>query len=335
MEVCNLMVYLSEIKRLKMKRALVISGGGSKGAFAGGVAEYLMNEKGHTYDYFLGTSTGSLLVPHLALGKVAKVKKMYTEIKQEDVFNENPFTVSKKKGITNIGINHLHVLKMFAKGAKTFGESKALLSLIKRNFTKKEFNRIKSLNKEVVVTVSNITANRVEYKSIKDCTYSEFCEWIWISCNFVPFMSLVKKNKNEYADGGFSCQVPIVKAIEMGAKEIDVIVLHTENTLLNRMPSKNPFSLMSNMFEYLMDQVERKDIALGKASAKSKDVILNFYFIPNVMTTNALLFDTVTMEKWWRQGFAFAKKEYKTKTSDTGLDILEKGFKRTFKKLFS
>jgi predicted patatin/cPLA2 family phospholipase len=28
-----------------MKKALVISGGGSKGAFAGGVAEYLLKEK--------------------------------------------------------------------------------------------------------------------------------------------------------------------------------------------------------------------------------------------------------------------------------------------------
>lgn len=45
-------------------KALVISGGGSKGAFAGGVAEYLMKDKGKTYDLFLGTSTGSLLVPH-------------------------------------------------------------------------------------------------------------------------------------------------------------------------------------------------------------------------------------------------------------------------------
>ena len=51
-------------------RALVISGGGSKGAFAGGVAEYLIDEKNNTYDLFLGTSTGSLMVSHLALGKL-------------------------------------------------------------------------------------------------------------------------------------------------------------------------------------------------------------------------------------------------------------------------
>ena len=32
-----------------MKKALVISGGGSKGAFAGGVAQYLVNDKQKKY----------------------------------------------------------------------------------------------------------------------------------------------------------------------------------------------------------------------------------------------------------------------------------------------
>ena len=36
-----------------MKKALVISGGGSKGAFAGGVAQYLMENQGKEYDLFL------------------------------------------------------------------------------------------------------------------------------------------------------------------------------------------------------------------------------------------------------------------------------------------
>jgi len=35
------------------KKALVISGGGSKGAFAGGVAQYLMEENKRDYDILL------------------------------------------------------------------------------------------------------------------------------------------------------------------------------------------------------------------------------------------------------------------------------------------
>ena len=57
-------------------RALVISGGGSKGAFAGGVAQYLIEDLHKDYDLYLGTSTGSLLVSHLALQKVEKIKEI-------------------------------------------------------------------------------------------------------------------------------------------------------------------------------------------------------------------------------------------------------------------
>jgi predicted patatin/cPLA2 family phospholipase len=48
-------------------KALVVSGGGSKGAFGGGVAQYLIEEEKRDYDLLIGTSTGSLLVPFLAL----------------------------------------------------------------------------------------------------------------------------------------------------------------------------------------------------------------------------------------------------------------------------
>ena len=62
------------------KSALVISGGGSKGAFAGGVAQYLIEETKHHYDLFLGTSTGSLLVSHLALNKIEEIKKAFISV---------------------------------------------------------------------------------------------------------------------------------------------------------------------------------------------------------------------------------------------------------------
>ena len=74
-------------------KALVISGGGSKGAFAGGVAEYLIKDQKKDYDIFVGSSTGSLLVPHLSIGAIDKVKEAYTNVKQNDVFNICPFVM--------------------------------------------------------------------------------------------------------------------------------------------------------------------------------------------------------------------------------------------------
>lgn len=288
-------------------RALVISGGGSKGAFAGGVAQYLLQELQLSYDLFIGTSTGSLLISHLALQKIEKIKEIYTSVNQDSIFSNCPFTINKKYGIQTIGIDHWNVLKNFYRGGKTFGESHNLLELIKNTLTIEEFKNLKNGPKEIIVTVSNLSLNQVEYKSINDYSYEEFCEWIWISCNYTPFMSLVRKNGCEYADGGLGNMVPIEEAIKRGATEVDVIILQTEVSHLNRLPSRNAFSLLTTMFEFMLDRIEHQNIRIGKYVANHNDAIINFYYTPTVLTTNSLIFDKEKMTAWWESGFNFAK----------------------------
>ena len=288
-------------------RALVISGGGSKGAFAGGVAQYLIQELNHKYDIFLGTSTGSLLISHLALGKIEKIKEVYTSVNQDSIFSNCPFVIQKKHGVDNIAINHWNVFKNFYHGSKTFGESHNLLKLIKNTLTVDEFEVLKKSHKDIAAAVSNLSLNHVEYKSINDFTYEEFCEWIWISCNYTPFMSLVKKNGCEYADGGLGTMVPIEEAIKRGATEVDAIILQTEITHFNRMPSKNAFSLLTTMFSYMLDRIEQQNIRIGKYVAKHNNGIINFYYTPTVLTTNSLIFNKEKMTAWWESGYNFAK----------------------------
>lgn len=290
-------------------KALVISGGGSKGAYAGGVAEYLITKEGRNYDMFLGTSTGSLLIPHLAAGKIDKIHKVFTNVNQNNIFSVNPFVVRKKGDREYVSIDFLNSLWQFVKRKRTFGESKSLRRYLKKNFTYEEYLALRETKDDVVVTVSNLSKNIVEYKSIKDFSYEEFCDWIWISCNYIPFMSLVKKNGFEYADGAFGCVVPIREAILRGATEIDAIILESESMAYNKVLGKNPFSLMLNLFGHLLDQVERSDILIGKLAAKNKDVKLNLYYTPSKLTENSLVFNKKLMTSWWQQGYYYAKEK--------------------------
>ena len=120
-------------------RALVISGGESKGAFAGGVAEYLIDEKKFNYDIFFGTSKGSLLVTHLALNKIEKVNASFTSVSQKSIFDNCPLTINHKNGFDSIGINHFNEMKNFIRGRKTFGESNNLRKLITKQITQRSF----------------------------------------------------------------------------------------------------------------------------------------------------------------------------------------------------
>lgn len=288
-------------------RAIVISGGGSKGAFAGGVAQYLIQELKHDYNLFIGTSTGSLLISHLALNKIDKIKKVYTHVDRKSIFSDSPFLIKTDKHHNEeISINHWNVLKLFIKGKKTFGESNNLRKLIGKVLTQVEFDQLKSSNKEVVVTVSNLSLHETQYKSIKDFSYLDFCDWIWISCNYVPFMSIVYKEGCEYADGGFGSMVPIKEAIDRGATTVDVIVLETEINYLNSLPSTNAFSLLTNLHGFMMHRIEKQNISIGKFVATNKNAIINLYYTPTVLTTNSLIFNKEKMCKWWETGYDYA-----------------------------
>ena len=292
-----------------MKKALVISGGGSKGAFAGGVAQYLMEEEKREYDLFVGTSTGSLLVSHLAAQNIAEIKHAFTHVTQAAIFSNNPFVVKQTGKLTKTKINHFNVVKNFLRGKKTFGESKNLRKLIGREITPEIFETVQASAKEVVVCVSNFTLNEIEYKALSECTYDDFLDWIWVSCNFLPFMSLVVKNRFEYADGGFGCIIAIEEAIRRGAKEVDAIMLDTEVQQLNRMRSRNAFDVLLSTLDFMGDQIVKDNIKVGKLLAKEKGVKLRVFYTPKVLTTNSLVFDRNEMLHWWQEGWAHAQQE--------------------------
>ncbi|AIY14451.1 MULTISPECIES: patatin-like phospholipase family protein [Cellulophaga] len=294
-------------------KALVISGGGSKGAFAGGVAQYLMEIEKKEYDLFLGTSTGSLLIPQLSLNNVGKLYDIYTNVNQLSIFSLNPFIVKKKDGREFVTINYFTTFLQFLKRKRTFGESGALRRTIKKNFSPEEFTKIKTSNKKVIVTVSNLSKNRVEYKELSEFTYEEFCDWIWISCNYIPFMSLVKRNGYEYGDGGLGCVVPIREAIRRGATEVDAIILESENLNQNKVLGKNPFSLMLSIYGFVLDQIEYHDVSEGVLAAKHNGVKLNLYYTPTRLTENSLVFNKKLMREWWLQGFSYAEEKFKGK----------------------
>ncbi len=292
-------------------KALVISGGGSKGAFAGGVAEYLMSEQGKDYDILVGTSTGSLMISHLALGRIEQLKELYTNVNQNTIFSLNPFIVKGRRSAKTVSINHFKVLWNLLRKGKTFGESKNLRKVLHDTVDEDFFKELIASNKELVVTVSNLTTGNVEYKSIKDFGRKQFCDWIWASCNFVPFMSLYEKDNCQYADGGFGALVPIKEAINKGATEVDVVILDTEVKLIENLPVKNPFSLITEVLNFTLEHVSKHNVSIGKLASKHGEVTLNLYYTPTILTTNSLVFDKELMTEWWEQGFRYAKTKHK------------------------
>ena len=88
------------------------------------------------------------------------------------------------------------------------------------------------------------------------------------------------------------------------------------------MPAKNPFSLLFDVFDFMLTHVEKHNITIGKLAATNKNVTLNLYYTPTVLTTNSLVFDQKLMRKWWDSGYEYAKSKHKSNMSEFRPDVL-------------
>ena len=84
-------------------RALLISGGGSWGAFGGGTLARINAD----YDTIVGVSTGNLLGAFIAVKEWEILKTKYTSIKNEDVFDRywyKPMPLNKNGKINKFAV---------------------------------------------------------------------------------------------------------------------------------------------------------------------------------------------------------------------------------------
>lgn len=193
-------------------KALVISGGGYLGAFAIGV-EIVHKE---VYDLIVGTSTGSLAAIMIAQGEHEAGREMYLSSTNKSIYDKSPFDKNGKirKGLA---IRN-HFLKK-----KSLASTNKLQVTIRKLYSEQTHKRLKRRT-EIVVTVSNLTKGKVEYKSSFDYDWKEFTKWVWISTLAYPYTETVMVNGSEYGDGGYAVPLPVEYADEK-ADSIKCIVL--------------------------------------------------------------------------------------------------------------
>ena len=292
-----------------MKKGLVISGGGSKGAFAGGIVEYLMNVKKFDWDVYVGTSTGNLLCPLISLHKIEELKCKYTTISDDDIYSVNPF---KKNG--NISI--WNAVKRLISKKSSLGEGQKLRNLISTFLTENDYRLLLNSNKDVFSCVTNYTTSCSEYKSIKEESWEDFCDWMFASASVPIAFNITTKNNNEYFDGGMMNSVPIQKAINEGCSEIDVIVLKPEKEDLWYSKNANSpmFGIITKTLNILLREISMNDIQIGTLESINgkNNILLNIYYAP-IQNNNIIHFDKTQMLKWWTEGYIFAE-NYKTKS---------------------
>lgn len=266
-------------------KGLVVSGGGSKGAFAAGVV--CANPK--LYKKFYGASTGALVIVLAAAGKYKLLKQMYCNIDNNDVFDSNPFN---KKGELSKWKAFVRILKR----QNTIGTTRKLLSKIRDSYTEEDHKHLG--DKEIVVTVTNMTLRTVEYKSSNDYSWEDFTFWVWVSTLAYPYAETVFVDGCEYGDGGFSVNLPVVKASEE-CDELDVIVLSPEEDEEN-FENVSIIKGITSIVDLLLDTSMQNNIIAGENLESS--VKINWVFTPFALTELPMFFDKNAMNRWYNLG---------------------------------
>ena len=193
-------------------RAIVLSGGGSKGSYQIGVWKAL--KKLHIkYDIVTGTSVGSLNAAFMTQNTYKKAVKLYKHTNMYTLFGEDIkrpknnkelikiYSTNLKNGgmdVTNFGKRIKEYLNI-----KKFYKSKTKFALVTYNKTDK---------KGLVLTKDKIRKNRL-------------ADYLIASCTVYPAFPYKRINGKDYIDGGFYDNLPINAAIELGADEIIAIDL--------------------------------------------------------------------------------------------------------------
>jgi predicted acylesterase/phospholipase RssA len=248
-------------------KALVLSGGASKGAFTAGVLRYLLRDKEMEFDAAVGTSTGALAGGPALLGKYEYLQNIYVSVTDPDIYENGPF---------------FKLINLFKKVGPVAASMEPLHEIVSDYYINRQ--NLKELNnskKNFVVTTVNvrtgkpefISSNQVKRRRIKPET---FVNAVVASCSEPVFTRPIRifekeigaPRKNDlYYDGGVKDFLAIDYAVrKIKATEIWVVSTHPlkiKETAWGGNTEPDDVNLLKALgwtIGALLDEVERGDL---------------------------------------------------------------------------
>ena len=245
--------------------ALVLGGGGSRGAYQVGAIRAL-KELGYDFQIVTGASVGALNALFLGHKKYDLVQNMWTTIDFENVINHK--YTSKNKSLETIKA-------AFKNKGLTLDP---LEKLINENV---EFDLLKDSPVKIGFVVTGPKGKYLPMKVEDIKTKKELVDNIIASCSAYPILKKREINGELCYDGGFSDKLPVELAKQMGAKKIiaiDIMIGVRKKAKLDNVeflyikPSKK-LGFFLNFNRNALD----KNIQLGYDDImRNKDKILDF-----------------------------------------------------------
>ena len=211
-----------------MERALILSGGGARGAFQVGVWRYLQ-ERGWSPDLICGASAGAINAAAIGCGiSPPELARIWQQYSRRRVYRLT--------------------LPAFL-GALVAGKRMAtLMDTAPLRATLSEYIDIPTLRRcpiEIRIPIIHLRTSRLRYVTQREITVEHL-----MAAGAMPILFPWAEIDGEaYWDGGVMANTPLMPAIEGGAGEIVVVLLSPSGNSLSRSPGpswKRPSGPLSN-----------------------------------------------------------------------------------------
>ncbi len=202
-----------------MKRAVVLSGGGAKGAYQIGAWRALRKLK-IKYDIVTGTSVGALNGALMVQNEYIKAKCMWSNIN---------FTLLFKEKITGDFQTFKGRVEVYKKYLSSFflhgGMDVSQMELSIEKYL--NYNKFYSSKVNYGLVTVNLSSLRPVLLQKKDIEPSKLKDYLIASATCFPAFKMKQIDKDLFIDGAYYDKIPINQAIDMGATEIIAIDLNS------------------------------------------------------------------------------------------------------------
>lgn len=225
-------------------RALVLSGGGSKGSYQCGALQYILGDLKVQYDAFCGVSVGAINCAFLSMFKTGE------EIQSIKLLSEMWSDLNTSK----IYKRHYPFGKWHAIWKKSFFDSTPLHNLLNKHL---DLDKIRQSGK--TVTAGTVSLSSGKY-TIFDQNSDHFINAVIASSSFPGMLTPVSFLGQLWTDGGVKEISPIKKAAELGADVIDVIITSPQTRVHRFIENPTTIDILKRSLDLSTDKIMANDI---------------------------------------------------------------------------
>ncbi len=209
------------------KKALVLSGGGARGAYQLGVWKAL-KEIGWDFSIVTGASIGALNAAVIAMDDYNLLEKLWYNMSPDNVVN------TKEKDPKKV---YLQMIKELTKGG---ADTSPLYNLVS---TTVDENKIRKSKVKLGISTVELPTIKLQQLPIDKIPNGKLADFLVASATVFPFFKAKSIDEKVYADGGYGDNMPINLAVEMGAEEI--IAVQIFSSIKRKLKKKVPVTLIS------------------------------------------------------------------------------------------